>query len=88
MPPRKTPTHAFFLVPLLYRVSRYAEILAHKVAIKVGIHKNIGPRTFRHCFATRLLEAGYDIRTVPELLGHNDEVLVPRAGLEPATRGL
>lgn len=33
-------------------------------SIKAGIHKNIGPHTFRHCFATYLLEAGYDIRTV------------------------
>ena len=59
--------------PIRHHVhERSMQRAVHMAIRKAGIVQPAGCHTFRHCFATHMLEGGYDIRTVQELLGHAD----------------
>jgi integrase/recombinase XerD len=55
--------------PIDTKVVWYA---CQQAAQRAGIQKTVHPHTLRHCFATHLLEAGADLRTIQMLLGHRD----------------
>lgn len=71
VPVQKGEEDILFLNNRGRRLSRVMVFLIIKdMAAKAGITKNISPHTFRHSFATHLVEGGADLRAVQEMLGH------------------
>ena len=68
---RKESTDILFLSKHGKGLSRVMIFIIIKdLAIKIGLKKSISPHTFRHSFATHLIEGGADLRAVQEMLGH------------------
>jgi integrase/recombinase XerD len=71
VPVQKGEEDILFLNRRGHRLSRVMIFLIIKELVrKAGINKNISPHTFRHSFATHLVEGGADLRAVQEMLGH------------------
>jgi len=74
-PPHKSPQKGFESYVFLNRNGRKLTremvfIIIKDLAMSIGLNKNISPHTFRHSFATHLIEGGADLRAVQEMLGH------------------